>query len=723
MTETRVIASTSQQDFSSPPLDLQSSLARRAQKRPPPLRPRRPDEQHIPRELLSPQYLHEQYVGEMPSLRQIRSAETFSTRPHLSPGLPSPGFGGPPGPAPALPPRRSSRLPPSIPEEQKETLTRETTNSSTESTLSGDWDRILPLYEHQRLAAEGNIPPVPPISKAMKLGAINTAKKADVPPPMGSPMFSPPLEKVIEEPEGIVSPRLSVEMARQQSIRHTKSSPSISVALPPVDIPPVPRIPLTAALNTRTSRPMSQGSDTLGDLSRRSFVIEERDEGKDSIEERFSRDTQESSGTLTSWEDDIDFCYKLAAEADCDFDWSNISRLDIDSSGEEETPLPPSSPVKIGKHQFSSSFDSTSGSESGLGLTRRRSKKSLIPSKESLPELEHNLSHSDSTSSLAIGTPAEKFGFAQDILRRASIQRSSGDSWNLASPRLPPLDLTHDLDSDRLYEDLMAGFNMKKLQHSPSVPLLEAKVYAGPTPPLPQKAFQPLPKPAPTSVPSTISASLSKELPPLPSTAGADIPGPLRLNTIVAGLRSPNDSPIEHVPTSFSTNRLHRVVTAPEASPPRVPLKRFPSRAGSSPPSRIQELSTSLSRNASDDTIITTIPAPPSPPASPKRAAPAPPGIVAPTPTPTSATPGLATPMLAQRSASSSGVYSAHAAAPAVLALQGATHKKAASSDGLPVQSSPPGTPAEKGKAGQRESYSLFPTARGGRPRRLTTTT
>ena len=51
---------------------------------------------------------------------------------------------------------------------------------------------------------------------------------------------------------------------------------------------------------------------------------------------RLSRQISSDSANYDeSWEDDIDYCYEHAAEADCDFDWDRIS------SGDEKTAIPP----------------------------------------------------------------------------------------------------------------------------------------------------------------------------------------------------------------------------------------------------------------------------------------------------------------------------------------------------------------------------------------------
>ncbi|KAF2668991.1 hypothetical protein BT63DRAFT_247661 [Microthyrium microscopicum] len=713
LTEVNVITSPSQNTFSLPPQDLQTSLARRSQKRPPPLRPKRPDET-VPLELLSPQY-------GMHSLRQIRSAETFSSASQrqsgtLQPGPPSPGFMTSP-----IPPRRSSRLPPSIPEATTPPAGH-SRDPSTEMDFSGDWDRILPLYDRRHPSKDQETAPA-----IRAAHAISVPDKAAIPMAIPSPLFSPPLEKVLEEPEGPVTPQQPRIQTRYPAIRHAKSSPSISNNISPRDrtIPPLPQLPGTFNVPPIPQRPVSQGSDTLGFLSRRSFTINEDEETNGENVKDASRETGESS---SSWEEDIDFCYKFAAEADCDFDWSNQTKfIDIDSSDDEMIAPPFPATFPQSKHQISSSFDSTSGSENGAIGKLPFMRQSILPGQESVPDLvAPGLSHSGSLNSLSVGTPAEKYGFQslENIrpVSGSSVQRRSGDSFGMKSPQLPPLDLKHGLDSDMLYEELMAGFNWKTT-HSPALPTLEPKAYAGfvPTPPLSQKSFNAerniQVNTGPTSAPSH-NPRLEKELPPLPPASptaispSKDLPPGMTVDSIVAQLRgSPAESPIERQLPQFRYTPPSRSNSQFDNLAPRPLMRR---RLNQSPP----PLPINIERADSNDTVITAIAIPLSPPDSPVD---------------TDVRAGTTMPLSA-RSVSSTGgplhpkspspmMFKHRAPSLPALHLQ-QTHKKAASSDGFyttaRVPSSP--TPPSPGPPGQG-GYSLFPPPKRstGRPRRLTT--
>jgi hypothetical protein len=80
-----------------------------------------------------------------------------------------------------------------------------------------------------------------------------------------------------------------------------------------VSVPHLRRISLTQT----TQRPPSNASDTLGrfDLLAAQRALHESDHD----------DTDDEPSYRHSWEDDIDYCYDHAAEADCDFAWERSS--------------------------------------------------------------------------------------------------------------------------------------------------------------------------------------------------------------------------------------------------------------------------------------------------------------------------------------------------------------------------------------------------------------
>jgi hypothetical protein len=692
-----------------PPKEMQSSLAKRTQKIPPPLRPKRPDESQIPHEIFSPPY-------GLPALRQIRSAEVFN-HPPVPQQPTSPSFSPPMMTAP-LPPRRSSRrTPPYQNDDPKASFTSQQPTAN-DLGLSSEWDRLLPFYNTR--PGNHREAQIIPYNQSMVQQDTSISK------PHPSPLFSPPLEQVPEEPEGINTPRDSTEFNRKTSLRHTKSSPNISRSssanrILPVSpaIPKVPELPMM-----KEERPVSQGSDTLGDLSRRSFAIKSEN---DNTKSKGNRDT------VASWEEDVDFCYKHAAEANCEFDWNNVSRfLDAESSDDDTefaSALAKAQPTL--KKQKSLS---TGSSEDVEGFHDKSFfLQSIRSGQEGLPDLDYHSVHTGSSNSLSLSTP-HTF--------------NSGDSFKppkseevllFTSPQLPPLDLRGDLDSDQLYEELMVGFNIKEAQQQ-YLPILEPKAYS---PIAPQKSINfspqigqnassalkqrrfsndrskfPLP-PAPTSAPvvslpqlQPFVSSMSKELPPLPPESPRPIaPATIRVENLVAQLRSPRESPTEAKPVQFTPPSSAKPSPIPDQPPVNPMVRRRPIRTTENPMMKIQELSPQmLSRNGSEDTVVTTIFVPATPPDSPDQKNPLAP-LLAPTNTPKPAGSRIPVPMV-QRGLKHSPSL------PTMLQLD----PRRTPTDNAP--SSPPGSPLGKVPTSPRLNYSLFPpqSRPPSRPRRLTTT-
>jgi hypothetical protein len=599
-----------QELINAPPRDLQSSLARRdrPQKRPPPLRPKRPDET-LPPELLSPAQLT------YPPLRHIRSAETIAQVASVPPLPNSPLRTAP------LPPRRSSsRRPMGIVAADLDAIQQFQNNSRpNELTLSGEWDRLLPLYE----SSSGQ----PGYEQLM----VPTAHPEHRRTSLASPHFvNPPLELVPEEPEGAVSPMESTRFSRQSSLRHARSSPNIkrsgsgSKSKLREPVPPLPP-------KIKVERPSSQGSDTLGDMSRRSFIVKEQE----------SKGRTPARDTGGSWEDDVDYCYKHAAEADCDFDWSNTSRFEDANSSDDDYDDQPLGSPKNRRHYQSLSTDSTS---SGVQEIHNKSffhQSTYVPSRDSIPDLDYRSAHTASSNSLAVGTPHEKVRFPSiDGLRRSGGLDSVRQSPELSGtnlPQLPPLELKSDLTSEHLYDDLLSG---PKFSENSQVQTLEPKTFTCRSPTISQLRIQSgnsdsshrIP-PAPTSAPIMKTKPFSliidkelplpplppKELPPTPPSAELFQPsnGDLSVDSIVAQLRT-NESPIDSAAPPFPFSMTFVPMNFRTPIPRKPTPRKLPSSGTEAPVIRTQELNlASLSRNASNETVIHA--APPSPPESPKQ--------------------------------------------------------------------------------------------------------
>lgn len=627
----------------SPPKELQSSLARRSQRRPAPLRPRRPDESQIPQELLSPGM----------GLRQIRSADAYT--PPFAPRIPlSPEMISPTTVAP-LPPRRSSRRrsPYSVDQPRPGFSDFQSTQPAAANNTgpNPDWDHLLPLYNPRpgQFREQRSSPQMQPM-----MG------REPVPfsVPQHSPLFSPPLEKVPEEPEGFSSPRHSREIRNNLALRHAKSSPNMSrsnsstrLVYQTMDDIKLPEMP-----KARAERPVSQGSDTLGDLSRRSFIISL--DGDATLTRLENRDTNGTDSTNDSWEDDIDFCYRYAAEADCEFDWNDVSKFLEEELNDEHCM---SFSISSGSIMISKKLSGFSDSSEHAEKLRNHSffHQSIIVGMEGLPELDYQSSHNGSTNSLSITTP---HGCTSNEPFKPSKVH---DGVGITSPDLPPIDLRGVTDSDHLYDAVMVSFNLKEARQQ-QLPTLEPKAYS---PVVSQKSTQNSPvteysnlpvrrsrafsndrtraqlPPPPTSAPTSsppqlpLTASMSKDLPPLPPVS----PAPLRMDHLVLQLRSPelspNESYMDEAQFPFRSDRSHMLSDyrygdytppsstkpspVPEEYPPKPLVRRQATRRIGDPIVKVQDVDAMrLSRSGSEDTIMTTIYVPSTPPDSPIKSCP-----------------------------------------------------------------------------------------------------
>jgi hypothetical protein len=155
--------------------------------------------------------------------------------------------------------------------------------------------------------------------------------------------FSPSLDDVAEEPERFVRPRVAPQPPMRTPT--TPKSPLFDSSIFSNRRSPITKArdrgishtsPRSHSQRTPSSRPVSQSSDTLGSsaLVRRGSI-------------RRSYAAREQSNTWRapeeSWEDDIDYIYEHAMEADCDFDWDRESEEEPDECaqrvrGEDQLP-------------------------------------------------------------------------------------------------------------------------------------------------------------------------------------------------------------------------------------------------------------------------------------------------------------------------------------------------------------------------------------------------
>jgi hypothetical protein len=154
--------------------------------------------------------------------------------------------------------------------------------------------------------------------------------------------FSPSLDDVAEEPERFVKPRQAPQPPTVKGFT-TASAPHFDTSIFNDQYSPEVRqrnrgdshaSPRSFNRGISTSRPLSQGSDTLGssDLVRRGSTRKPYTKRHESNKWRASEE---------SWEDSIDYIYDHALEADCDFEWEcapdDITELEQRSGNDYRT--------------------------------------------------------------------------------------------------------------------------------------------------------------------------------------------------------------------------------------------------------------------------------------------------------------------------------------------------------------------------------------------------
>ncbi|KAE9982136.1 hypothetical protein BLS_006482 [Venturia inaequalis] len=628
----------------------------RPQRGPAPLRPKRSDERLMPEQVPAPE------VFGMQPLRHIRSAEQFSLE------NPSTQTAGPPKrPLHRPPPLNPALFPP-------------TANYNLphldNGSINDEWDHLLPLYENRS----------PPLNQVdNQTGPMRSIALPDnVQDHIKSPIFNLPLEQVPEEPEGTLSSRQSKDISYHTStIRHAKSSPMLFRNGSRTSFRKRSQMP---PAQKSMERPNSQGSDTLGDptkLSNHSPVP------MDGMVEEFS-----IKDRTLSWEDDIDYCYEHAAEANCDFDWNNLSAYDEsdhDDLYNDDGPYTYARMQKDISKNKTYSMESTVSSSEGDSY-RLPNRVYKIPSKDTLPELEYRSSHSTSTNSVSLLTPLDKFSFPST---ESCVPQRLSDKDTVPS-QLLYVERTES-QMHQLYDQLLA-----KAEGAPPTvpPRSESRIEK--TPPHEQTrqyaAASLLPTPPPSADQSPV---IPDEEPARPD---------LHINTIVAALRRPLDSPVSP--------------EYPPPPPPKSPPFQFRARSSTlgalrpnifdahHPP---EEWPLTIPRSTSETSVVTAIPIShsPSPPSGspPTSKLPTPPGFVtmeAPSsvtsaPFPAHGNAYVVPPRSTSRSASLS-----HPEPERPRQM----HRKGSSDPISSKSTTPPLTPTFRPQTGprpSRSSYSLFP--------------
>ncbi|KAF2176275.1 hypothetical protein K469DRAFT_607634 [Zopfia rhizophila CBS 207.26] len=272
--------------------------------------------------------------------------------------------------------------------------------------------------------------------------------------------FSPDLKNVPEEPERFFNPR----PAPSPPVRSPKSpkSPAFeSYSFRSSQRSPISRSqtrvsPFTSpkSLSQRNSmtRPISQMSDTLGSPTftrrrsvRRSPTVRRKSNTWRAIDE--------------SWEDDVDYIYENALEADCDLDWDHTSddiMEDRDRTPEQEQHDRPSTAVSESTQTASIESEDESALQTRFFPGAFRPSL-LVPSPNAVPELESRSAISASTADTGLQTPSDFFSSASGR-SYAPAPYTEADGFSLTPSLLVPPDFKEQVSREEMYDDLLADY-------------------------------------------------------------------------------------------------------------------------------------------------------------------------------------------------------------------------------------------------------------------------
>ncbi|ORX97961.1 hypothetical protein BCR34DRAFT_593334 [Clohesyomyces aquaticus] len=336
------------------------------------------------------------------AIRSSRSVESFSqpgVKPHLH------GHSRSVNP----PSRSTSRIGlariDDLPEEPSEKSEFSPRTASRSNRSSGMWERFAPLSP----STTGEKLPSIADEQTYFGHAVTTPDDSAI--HTVTPPFSPNLDNVPEEFNCFFNPR----PAPLPPVRSPMSpaSPSFeSFSFRNTQRSPRPRSnsrssftsPKTVQRSVMT-RPISQMSDTLGSSAvtrknpiRRIPTVRRKSNTWRMLDE--------------SWEDDVDYIYENALEADCDFDWdrtsSNGTFEDRDRTPEQQETRRPSTAMSHDMTVASSVAEEEQTMQTGL-FTGNFRPSLLVPSTGNVPELAPRSAVSASTADSSVQTPSDVF--------------------------------------------------------------------------------------------------------------------------------------------------------------------------------------------------------------------------------------------------------------------------------------------------------------------------
>lgn len=370
-----------------------------------------------------------------PFLRQTRSVESFS-RPGVSSRMHRHTQSANP------PPRALSRASVTEGESQEQQPSPATIRLHRQSNV---WDQFAPLSPTRG----GHLPTME--EEPDSVGhALTTPDNSAIHP--FTPCFSPGLEDVAEEPERFSSPRPAPQPPVMAARSPRSSSPDYfafnthSTIARSQSRKSSCTSPKSSSQKQGSSRPTSQMSDTLGSpgLSRKHSIKRTSTVRRKSNTWRVIEE---------SWEDDIDYIYDNALEAECDFDWGQASeqtfearnRSDIverDHRRESTIASHPSLAPSLMRNE-----EPASSPELYAGAFRPSL---LVPSTINVPELEMRSAVSTSTADTGVHTPSDFFSHL--VSQRNPF--SEVDDYGL----LDSQEYKDHVSREEMYEDILADY-------------------------------------------------------------------------------------------------------------------------------------------------------------------------------------------------------------------------------------------------------------------------
>ncbi|KAF2811440.1 uncharacterized protein BDZ99DRAFT_487227 [Mytilinidion resinicola] len=381
-------------------------------------------------------------LGARPSLRHSRSVESFSqpvvkARHRLSQSV-------------NPPPRSSSRMALERIDDSQE----QSAETGYAASLRGRYSRVSAAFDRStppsRPSTAGSLSTV--TAEATFIAqAVTTPDDTAI--PALSPGFTSDLENVPEEPERFFNPRPAPQPPLKSPSFEGYKLPQWSPTSRSTSRTSSYGTPKSFSQRSPKARPTSQMSDTLGSpIQLRSGKSSNRQSPAAKRQSVYWKNIDES------WEDDIDYCYEHAAEADCDYDWDRNS---IECDEEKDRPVSPrTQPNDVSQSPTHSPITEEEDDDEVMqtrffpGVFRPSL---LVPSATSLPELDHRSALSTSTVDTGALTPSDVFSSAPVHEARVTSYMES-EGFSLTPSLLVPQDFKYQSMREEMYEDLLAEY-------------------------------------------------------------------------------------------------------------------------------------------------------------------------------------------------------------------------------------------------------------------------